>query len=285
MSSKKNAENQPRGYGFRVAPGERFDLDAIDPRHDDAPDGTDWKRAAGEARLADNHLRLNELQRRLYAGNRHGLLIVLQGMDTAGKDGLIRHVLGAFNPQGVRVVPFKVPTEEELAHDFLWRVHRHTPRRGRVSVFNRSHYEDVLVVRVKQLVPDPVWQARYDHINAFEKLLTDSGVTVVKLFLHISPEEQGDRLRKRQINPDKHWKFSPGDLEDRKLWPRFRHAYEEALTRCNTPWAPWWVVPADKKWYRNLCASEILLEVLEGLDLEYPKPIEALESYVIPEVY
>ena len=172
----------------------------------------------------------------------------------------------------------------ELAHDFLWRVHAGAPARGSIAIFNRSHYEDVLVVRVKKLAPPAVWKARYDHINSFERLLADSGITIVKFFLHISPEEQGERLRERQQTPDKQWKFLPGDLDDRKLWPKYMQAYEDALTRCNTPWAPWYVVPANRKWYRNLVVSEILVETMKGMDFKYPKPLEDIDQYVIPEV-
>jgi PPK2 family polyphosphate:nucleotide phosphotransferase len=227
---------------------------------------------------------LRELQERLYASRAGALLIVLQGMDAGGKDGTIKHVMGAFNPQGVHITSFKVPTEEELAHDFLWRVHRAVPGRGMVGVFNRSHYEDVLVVRVKKLVAERVWKARYAHIRAFEELLVASGTAVVKLFLHISPNEQAKRLRDRQSDPEKQWKFNPGDLDDRRLWPRFMEAYEDALTRCNTSTAPWYVVPANHKWYRNLVVSEVLLRVLEGMDLAYPAPPSDIGSYEIPEV-
>ncbi|MCB1054281.1 MAG: polyphosphate kinase 2 family protein [Acidobacteria bacterium] len=263
-----------------MAPGERYHLKHIDP-HDDA--GIDEK---GEAKdlVEELQAKLQSFQQCLYAQGRHALLIVLQGMDTGGKDGTIRHVMGAFDPQGVIVTPFKVPTEEELAHDFLWRIHKAVPRRGMIGIFNRSHYEDVLVVRVRKLAPEEVWRARYEQINQFEKLLSDNGVAVVKLFLHISPEEQAERLRERQTRPDKQWKFNPGDLEDRALWHDFQTAYEDALTLCNTAWAPWYVVPADRKWFRNLAVSRILLDVFEGLELAFPKPVPDIDSYVIPDV-
>jgi PPK2 family polyphosphate:nucleotide phosphotransferase len=270
---------------YRLPPGERFHLDRFDPRDlanfeldkDDLKDeAKDW--------VKKDQDRLNDLQQCLYAQGRHGLLVVLQGMDTGGKDGTIRHVMGAFDPQGVVVTPFKVPTEEERDHDFLWRVHKAVPRRGMVGIFNRSHYEDVLVVRVKGLAPEEVWKRRYEHINHFEKLISDEGVTIVKLFLHITPEEQAERLAERQQRPDKQWKFNPGDLEDRKLWYDFRHAYEDALTLCNTPWAPWHVIPADRKWFRNLVVSELLMEVLEGLGMEYPKPVDDIGSYSIDPI-
>lgn len=265
---------------FRLAPGERFQLSRLDPREDA---GIDEK---GEAKDQVEELqeKLQQFQQCLYAQGRHGLLIVLQGMDTGGKDGTIRHVMGAFDPQGVIVTSFKVPTEEELDHDFLWRIHKAVPRRGMIGIFNRSHYEDVLVVRVRKLAPETVWRERYEQINQFEKLLVDNGVAVVKIFLHISPDEQAERLRERQTRPDKQWKFNPGDLEDRSLWHHFQAAYEDALTLCNTPWAPWHVVPADRKWFRNLSVSNILLDVFESLELAFPKPVPNIASYVIPEV-
>ena len=226
---------------------------------------------------------LHDLQERLYAEGKQSLLIVLQAMDAGGKDSTIEHVMGAFNPQGVKVTPFKVPSEEEQAHDFLWRVHKATPRRGMIGIFNRSHYEDVLVVRVKDLVPKEVWQKRYDHINAFESLLADSGVTIVKFFLYISKEEQKERLLDRQQTPSKHWKFSPGDLKERERWDDYMAAFEDALTKCNTAYAPWYVIPANRKWYRNLVVSEILIHTLEKLDLRYPDPIPNIDSYTIPD--
>ena len=265
---------------FTRAPGKRFRLDEIDP----ADTGRFKGKSDAREPTADNLIKLHELHERLYADAGKGLLIILQAMDTAGKDGTIEHVVGAFNPQGVTVTPFKVPTAEELAHDFLWRLHPWAPARGRIAIFNRSHYEDVLVVRVKKLVPAAVWKRRYDHINSFERLLADSGITIVKLFLHISPEEQAERLRERQQTPDKQWKFLPGDLDDRKLWPKYMEAYEDALTRCNTPWAPWYVVPANRKWYRNFVVSEILVETMEGMNLRYPEPVANIAGYVIPEV-
>jgi len=265
---------------FTRPPGKRFRLDEIDP----ADTGRFKSKDAAREPTAANLDRLRELHERLYADGSKGLLIVLQAMDTAGKDGTIEHVLGAFNPQGVTVTPFKVPTPEELAHDFLWRLHPWAPARGRIAIFNRSHYEDVLVVRVKKLVPAAVWRRRFEHINSFERLLADSGITIVKFFLHISPEEQAERLRERQQTPDKQWKFLPGDLDDRKLWPMYMQAYEDALTRCNTTWAPWYVVPSNRKWYRNFVVSEILVQTMKRMDLHYPKPVEGIADYVIPEV-
>jgi PPK2 family polyphosphate:nucleotide phosphotransferase len=238
---------------------------------------------AAREQLKENRKRLRALQQVLYAQHKHALLIVLQGMDASGKDGTIRHVMRGINPQGVTVTSFKVPTPEELDHDFLWRIHQHTPRRGMIGIFNRSHYEDVLVVRVEKLVTRGVWQARYDHINAFERLLADSGVTILKFFLHISKDEQKERFQDRLDEPDKQWKFSRGDLAVRARWPAYQEAYEDALTRCNTSWAPWYIVPANRKWYRNLVISSVLIETLENLDMRYPEPEEGLDEIVIPD--
>jgi PPK2 family polyphosphate:nucleotide phosphotransferase len=261
-------------------PGEPFRLAEIDPKETGKLRGKDDARELLEA----NRKRLQDLQQCLHAQGRHALLIVLQGMDASGKDGVIRHVMGAFDPQGVEVTSFKVPTPEELAHDFLWRIHRAVPGRGRVGIFNRSHYEDVVVVRVKELVPKEVWGARYEAINRFERLLADHGVTLVKIFLHLSPAEQAAQLAERQREPDKQWKFSPGDLAERGRWPLYMEAWDDALTLCNTAWAPWHVIPADHKWYRNLVASQVVLDALGRLDLAYPEPPENIGSYVIPEV-
>jgi len=264
---------------FTLPPGSRFDLQGFSPGF------TGLLRDADEAkdRMKDNLERLTDLQEMLYAQGKHALLIVLQGMDTSGKDGTIKHVMGAFNPQGVQVSPFKVPTEEELSHDFLWRVHKITPRRRMIGIFNRSHYEDVLVVRVLKLAPENVWRRRYEHINAFERLLADNGVTIVKFFLHISRAEQARRFRKRQQKPSKQWKFSPGDLETRKLWDDYVAAFEDALTKCNTDYAPWYIIPANHKWFRNLVVSDILVRTMENMGLRYPDPVPDIESYVIPD--
>jgi PPK2 family polyphosphate:nucleotide phosphotransferase len=262
-----------------VAPGERFSLDRIDP--DDTGGFRDKRNAARH--LARSLARLHELQEVLYAEAKHALLVILQGIDTAGKDGTIAHVLSACNPQGVQITPFKVPTPQELAHDFLWRVHHAVPAHGMIGIFNRSHYEDVLVVRVHHLVPQRVWRRRFEHINAFEKLLADSGVVLVKLFLWISRDEQAKRLRAREKDPAKQWKLSPTDLKERTLWDEYVPAYEDALSRCNTAHAPWHVVPANHKWYRNLVVSELLVEKLEKLHLRYPKPGPGVTDLPIPD--
>ncbi|MDQ7013347.1 MAG: polyphosphate kinase 2 family protein [Planctomycetota bacterium] len=256
-----------------VEPGSVVDLGAIDPGRTPGLSGSKEKeRASAEAMHAENVVAMRDLQYRLWAEGGRSVLVVLQGMDTAGKDGTIRHVFGALNPQGVRVEGFKQPTSEELAHDYLWRIHRKTPGAGRIVVFNRSHYEDVLVVRVHGLVPEAVWQRRYEEINAFERLLAGSGTTILKVFLHISKDEQKERLQARLDDPAKRWKFSAGDLAERKRWGEYQQAYTEALSRCSTEHAPWFVVPADRKWYRNWAVSSIVRRALEQLD---PQPPEA----------
>jgi PPK2 family polyphosphate:nucleotide phosphotransferase len=222
-------------------------------------------------RLVRNLARIDVLQYRLHAEARQSLLIVLQGMDTSGKDGVIRHVMTVFNPQGCRVWPFKVPTPDEAAHDFLWRIHQAAPARGQVAVFNRSHYEDVLVVRVHQLVPREVWLRRYQIINDFERHLHEHGTRVLKFFLHVSRGEQRGRLLERLEEPLKHWKFSDGDLVERKRWPGYQRAYEDALARCSTRHAPWHVIPADRKWYRDLAVSEIVADTLDEMNPKVPR--------------
>ncbi|MGW4912845.1 polyphosphate kinase 2 family protein [Streptomyces sp. NPDC004270] len=257
---------------LRLPVGERPGLDAHPA--DDRPAGPDGKAAA---RTATTELseRLADLQERLWAagtaGDRRRVLLVLQGMDTSGKGGTVRHVIGHLDPAGCRVRAFKAPTEEEGRHDFLWRVRRVLPQQGEIGIFDRSHYEDVLVARVRGLAPPTEIESRYGRINAFEQELTDAGTTVVKCFLHLSYGEQKRRLLARLDNPDKHWKFSPEDIEDRALWPAFQEAYEIAMERCSTPAAPWYRVPADHKWYRNWAISRLLLEHLEQLDPRYPK--------------
>lgn len=217
------------------------------------------------------------LQQRLYAEQRRSVLLVLQAMDAAGKDGTIRAVLSGLNPAGISVTSFKVPAGSEREHDYLWRVHQAAPAKGHIGVFNRSHYEDVLVVRVKELVPAAVWKRRYAHIREFERLLTDEGTTVVKCFLHVSKAEQAARLQERIDDPEKRWKFRAGDLDDRALWPKYQKAYEDALRETSTADAPWYVVPADSNTGRNLAVARILLGVLQRLDPKLPPPEEGIE--------
>jgi PPK2 family polyphosphate:nucleotide phosphotransferase len=253
---------------LRVKPGAALELSDIDPADTHGFE----KGAELEAALAKNIERLDELQYVMYAEHRRALLVVLQGMDASGKDGTIRHVMTGFNPQGCHVTPFKTPIPEELAHDFLWRVHAAVPKKGDVAIFNRSHYEDVVAVRVRELVPAPVWKRRYDQINDFERFLAENDVVIVKVFLHISKDEQKRRLERRLEDPKRQWKVALSDFEDRKRWKEYQRAYEVAITQCNSKDAPWYVVPADKKWFRDLAVSRILVETLEALDMRFPKP-------------
>jgi len=259
---------------LRVKPGAKVDLADIDPA---GTHGFEKGRDL-EAALAKNIARIDELQYLMYAEHRRALLVVLQGIDASGKDGTIRHVMTGFNPQGCRVTPFKAPTPEELSHDFLWRIHHVVPGKGDVAIFNRSHYEDVLVVRVHELVPAPVWNRRYDQINDFERYLAENGVVIVKFFLHISKDEQKRRLERRIEDSTRQWKVALSDFEERKRWKDYQRAYEDAITKCNTKEAPWYVVPADKKWFRNLAVSQVLVETLEALDMRFPTPTVDLAS-------
>lgn len=224
--------------------------------------------------------KLGELQKVFYADGRHALLIVLQGRDTSGKDGVVRSVIGACNPAGVRIESFKAPSSVELSHDYLWRVHRVTPEKGMMAIFNRSHYEDVLVVRVHELVPESAWSKRYEQINNFEKMLAENGTVILKFFLHVSRDEQAERLRERVEDPTKKWKFKAGDLDERKLWDKYTAAYRDALRKCSTDWAPWYVVPADSNKARNYLIARRIVETMEGLKLEYPKPEADLTRYL-----
>ncbi len=225
-----------------------------------------------DAHLKNNISRMEDLQYRLYAEGRCALLIVLQGMDASGKDGTVRHVMSGLNPQGCRVTSFKVPSTEEAGHDFLWRIHKAMPAHGEIGIFNRSHYEDVLVVRVHQLAPKSVWSARYDQINAFEKLMSDNGVTILKFFLHISKAEQKQRLEARLNDPIRNWKISPADFKERQRWNDYVDAYEAVLNRCSSSMAPWFIIPSNKKWFRNLAVSQIIVETLERMNPKFPKP-------------
>jgi PPK2 family polyphosphate:nucleotide phosphotransferase len=248
-----------------VRPG-KFRITAIDPG-----ETFGFTKESAAPLLAADLERLTELQERLWAERKRRVLIVLQGMDASGKDGVIRNVMTALHPLGCRVVGFGVPSEVELAHDYLWRIHHVTPGSGEMVIFNRSHYEDVLVVRVRELVPKERWSRRYDQINAFEQLLVDEGTTILKFFLHISPEEQLERFKERYEDPTKRWKFKVGDLGERKLWDAYMEAYEAALSRCSTDAAPWFVIPSDRKWFRNLAIADIVADTLAQLDPRYPE--------------
>lgn len=254
---------------YQVKPAQRIDLGQHDPNDQRAFPGNKEEAKEELKRLNE---RLQELQELLYAEHKHKVLIILQALDTGGKDGVIRHVFEGVNPQGVRVANFKVPTPEELDHDYLWRVHKQVPGRGEIVIFNRSHYEDVLVVRVHNLVSPEVWGRRYDQINVFEHLLAEEGTAILKFYLHIDLAEQRERFMARIREPHKRWKFNPKDLQERKRWPEYMQAYEDVLNRTSTAWAPWHIVPANRKWYRNLVVASILVETLEGLGMEYPRP-------------
>jgi PPK2 family polyphosphate:nucleotide phosphotransferase len=254
---------------FRLAPGDPARLGERDPRD---TNGFHGAKDAGQVAHDELSRELERLQNLLYADGRHRLLVVLQAMDTGGKDGTIRHVFHHTNPQGVEVASFKRPTEDELAHDYLWRVHPHVPGNGMISIFNRSHYEDVLVVRVHGLVTEDRWRRRYDQIVAWEQMLVEEGTTIRKFFLHISKDEQAERLQSRLDTPEKRWKFEKGDLSEREHWDDYVTAYEEMLRRTSTEASPWYVVPGDRKWFRNLVVSQVLVDTLQGLDLAFPEP-------------
>jgi PPK2 family polyphosphate:nucleotide phosphotransferase len=264
-------------YPHQLQPGQPIQLaDMTTKGKSFAPD-----RQAAEETFRALRDELIEWQRRLYAEDKHKLLVLLQANDAGGKDGTIRNVFRGVNPQGVKVTSFKVPSAEELAHDYLWRIHKAVPARGDIGVFNRSHYEDVLVVRVHNLVPESVWRPRYEQINQFEKLLHDTGTTILKFYLHISREEQAERFQARVDEPDKHWKFSFEDLEKRKQWDDYMVAFEEMLNQTTTSWAPWHVIPADQKWYRNLAVTQTIVEALRELNPQYPPPEQDLTGVVV----
>ncbi|MEX2168791.1 MAG: polyphosphate kinase 2 family protein [Pirellulales bacterium] len=264
-------------HPLTLPPGTEFHLHKLDPRQVEG----DWTKDSAAVQIEANVTATRELAYRLYAEDRRSVLLVLQGMDTAGKDGTIRTVMTGINPQSFQVVPFKQPGPVELDHDFLWRIHLNTPRRGNIGIFNRSHYEDVLVVRVHNLVPKSEWETRYERINEFENLLVESGMVLIKCFLHISKEEQRERLQARLDDPAKRWKFSLNDIAERRLWDDYQRAYQDALTRCNTSYAPWHVIPSDRKWYRNLVVSQLFRETLEKMDPQIPPANPALEGVVV----
>ncbi len=261
----------------RVDPGSKFNLADIDPSSSPFfPPLKNEKngdvKARAEQELQDNATAIAKLQELLYAQNTHALLVVLQGMDTSGKDGVIRHVFSGVNPQGCHVTSFKKPSEAEADRDYLWRIHREIPPKGEIGIFNRAHYEDVLIVRVHDFVPEKTWRARYDQINEFEKYLADNHVVIIKCMLHISKDEQLERLRARLDDPAKQWKFSPQDIVERTFWPKYMAAYQDAVANCSTDHAPWHVIPADKKWYARWAISTIIRATLEDLDPKPPKP-------------
>lgn len=249
------------------------------------PDDKSWAPSAQrhlcERKLDKLRDEIQALQKVLYAQGKHRILIILQAMDTGGKDGCVKHVFSRVDPQGIHVQAFKKPTEDDLAHDFLWRVHPHVPGNGQIVIFNRSHYEDILAVRVKKLRPDEVWKKRYRHIIDFEKMLFDEGTTILKFFLNISLEEQKERLESRLRQPEKHWKMNPDDLQDRARWGEFMAAYDELLSKTSTAYAPWYVIPGNRKWYRNVVVAQLVVDRLRKLQMEYPKPTWDPGSIVI----
>jgi PPK2 family polyphosphate:nucleotide phosphotransferase len=250
---------------LRVTPGSKIDLSKIDPA-----DAHGWKKDDAVTETAAQLVRLSDLQDRFWAEAKRSVLVILQGIDAAGKDGTIQKVMEAFNPQGCVVAAFKVPTPEELAHDYLWRVHKATPRKGEIGIFNRSHYEDVLVVRVHDLVPKSAWSKRYEQINAFERELSDNGTTIVKFFLSIDKDEQRERFQARYDDPTKRWKFAMGDLAERKLWDDYQAAFDDMLSKTSTEAAPWYLIPANRKWFRDLAVSSILADTIDDLKPAYP---------------
>lgn len=265
----------------RIAQPKRFMLKDCDPESTGDLSGDDEKAAAKEA-VKIERKRIRSLQKRLFAEHGQSLLLVLQATDTGGKDSTIRRVFKGINAQGLRVWSFKQPTPDELARDFLWRYHRRTPAKGMITIFNRSHYEDVLVVRVKELAPESVWSRRYDHINDFEQLLADNGTRILKFFLNISKDEQKERLQDRLDEPEKHWKFHASDLDDRALWDDYQQAYQDTIRKCSTDVAPWYVVPANHKWYRDLVIARAVAETLEAMDPQFPPPEPGLDDIEIP---
>jgi PPK2 family polyphosphate:nucleotide phosphotransferase len=254
---------------FRIPPGERVHLEDFDPNYQHGDD-KDKKHALDKiSKLRD---RMSELQQHLFAERKRSLLVCLQALDAGGKDGVIKHVIGSMNPDGCRVANFKEPSQEELAHDFLWRIEARMPRKGEVAIFNRSHYEDVLIVRVHNLVPRKIWSKRYDAINDFERRHIENGTRILKFFLNISKEEQLQRFEQRLDDPTKRWKISESDYAERKCWGDYMRAYEDAIARCNSEDSPWFVIPADHKWFRDLAVSEIIVATLESMDIRVPQP-------------
>jgi PPK2 family polyphosphate:nucleotide phosphotransferase len=272
-------EEECMSYAFAVEPNKKVSLKKFDPRYDAGLDKQSGKEVF-EALQAE----LDVLQEELYAAGTHSVLLILQGMDTSGKDGTIRRVLAPLNPQGCHVASFKVPTEEELAHDFLWRIHKQTPQKGMFTVFNRSHYEDVLVVRVHNLVPKSVWKPRYEQINNFEQFLVSNNTIVVKCFLHISKEEQEERLLAREQDMTKAWKLSASDWRERQYWDEYQKAYEVALSECSTKHAPWWIIPADRKWYRDIAVSEVLVNAMREHRKAWHNTLKAMSAERVAEL-
>jgi len=261
---------------YLVQPGEKIKIKDFDPNDSSEFEG---KKKEGKEAILKVNKEIEKLQELMYAEGKKRLLVVLQAMDTGGKDGVIRKVFEGVNPQGVHVAPFKTPSALELSHDYLWRIHKQTPKKGEIVSFDRSHYEDVLPVRVLNLMPEEVWSKRYHHINEFERMLVDEGTVILKFYLNIDLEEQAGRFLARIEEPDKNWKFNPGDLEDRKLWGAYMEAYEDMLNKTSTKWAPWYVIPSNKKWYRNLLIAHIVRDTLVDMEMQFPAPAPDLDKY------
>lgn len=265
---------------YLVLPGKKFNLKTHSPEDRSLYTGTKEDSLIEFDKLRNE---LQELQKKFFADGRHKLLVILQAMDAGGKDGCVKHVFSRIDPQGLRVIPFKKPTEEELAHDFLWRIHKEVPAKGQMVIFNRSHYEDVIAVRVKKIFPDAVWKRRYRFIQDFEEMLADEGTLIIKIFLNISKAEQKARLDSRLQNPDKLWKFQMDDLDDRNRWDEFQNAYQDLIQATSTEKAPWYIIPGDRKWYRNIMVARLIIEKLKGLNLSYPRPTFDPSTITIPE--
>ena len=262
---------------FLVKPGSEVNLKKISTSYDG-----NLQKEKSKIELEKLHLKMSDLQYKLHAEKKHSLLIVLQAMDAGGKDGIIRDVMHGFNPQGCKVTSFRTPTKNEINHDFLWRIHQKIPAKGEIGIFNRSHYGDVLIVRVNNLVSKKQWSKRFEHINDFEKMLTDEGVKILKFYLHISKNEQKQRLEKRITNPLKHWKIDEADFKERQKWEKYMNAYKDILEKCSTEWAPWYVIPSDKKWYRNLLVARIITKTMEQMKLQFPKSqidVQSLQNF------
>jgi PPK2 family polyphosphate:nucleotide phosphotransferase len=250
-----------------ITPGAKIKIGDYDPDYT----GEYKRKKDAQGQMDKNVIEVGELQKLMYAQSKYALLIVLQAMDSGGKDGTIRRVMSEVNPQGCDVTSFKVPCTEEISHDYLWRIHKATPPRGMIGIFNRSHYEDVLIVRVHNLVPKEVWSKRYEQINNFEKMLVENNTVILKFYLHISKDEQKKRFEERLTDPSKLWKFSESDIREREYWDDYMKAYEDVLNKCSTEWAPWYLIPANKKWYRDFIIGEIIVDTLKGLNMSYPK--------------
>jgi PPK2 family polyphosphate:nucleotide phosphotransferase len=277
--SRSGIKNNDIIKKFMVIEDKKINLQRLSPNYDG-----DFNEKEAEYIVMQNlKKRMSELQYKLYADKRKALLIVLQGIDTSGKDSTIRHVISAFNPQSCTVTPFKEPTAEEVSYDFLWRIHKRVPAKGKIAVFNRSHYEDIIQPRVHKIVQKSIWSQRYRHINEFERCLSENGTKIIKFFLHISKEEQRKRLEERIKDPSKQWKISQRDIMERKFWNSYMGAYQEIINKCSNMWAPWYIIPANKKWFRNFAVGLIIVNTLEGMKPKFPKPIIDLSRFTIDD--